>query len=228
MQTALIRVQLPFRGITDVDLRTRYGNFFFKVWPWYMPAVSAETKKCLEKGGGPWSAARGPVLKKLKRSPARSSGSRLPTASAASQGLLTLDSASSPESDSASESDEDSNSLSGSEEEIEPEEQSPLPLSRPTDLTKATEYDALKAVWAPRNRILSVAAIRAALGDYWALIKGIRDKWKTDLTALQQAELKPDQGKIAQLARSVNEQRRLMESCIRLTLIHGHQDIIEK
>ena len=182
----------------------------------------------LEKGSGSWSPARGPVLKKLKKSIGRQTGPRSIATSATSQGLSTLDSASSPESLSESGSDEDSDYSSGSEEGAEPEEPSPLPQNRPNDPSKAIEYDALKAVWAPRNKILSVAAIRTALGDFWTVVKGIRDKWKSELLELQQAQQKHIQPKVNHLIRSVAEQRRLLESCIRLTLTHGHQDITEK
>lgn len=181
-----------------------------------------------EKGNGPWSAARGPVLKKLKKSPTRPSGLKPVTSSAASQGLSTLESTSSPESLSDSESEGDSDYSSGSEEDAEPEEPSPLPPSRPNDPLKAIEYDVMKAVWAPSRKNLSVTAIRTALGEYWNIIKSIRDKWKSELTALQQAELKKDQTKTAQLARIVNEQRRLMGSCTRIALKYGHRNIIEK
>lgn len=188
----------------------------------------SKANEILEKGNGPWSAARGPLLKKLKKSPVHTSGPKPFASSAASQGLSTLESASSPESDSQSESDENSDYSSESDEDVEPEEPSPLPPSRPADLLKATEYDTLKAVWAPRNRTLTVSAIRTALAEYWNIIKGIRDKWKSELTTLQQAELKKDTAKINNLINTVNQQRRLMKSCLRLTLDYGHQDIIEK
>lgn len=167
-------------------------------------------------------------MKKLKKSIGRQTGPRSIATSATSQGLSTLESASSPESLSDSESDEGSGYSSGSEEGAEPHEPSPLPPSRPNDPSKANEYDALKAVWAPRSKILSVAAIRTALGDFWLVVKGIRDKWKSEVLELQQAKLKHNQPEVNRLTRSVNEQRRLLESCIRLTLTHGHQDIIEK
>lgn len=190
--------------------------------------MSAETNRVLEKGSGSWSPARGPVLKKLKKSPGRQTGTRPVGSSATSQGLSTLETTSSPESLSDSDPDDDSDYSSGSEEETEPEEPSPLPQNRPTNPSKAIEYDALKAVWAPRNKILSVAAIRTALGDFWVVVKGIRDKWKSEMLELQQAEQKKNQQKINQLTSSLVDQRRLLDSCIRLTLTHGHQDITEK
>lgn len=168
------------------------------------------------------------MLKKLKKSPGRQTGTRPIASSATSQGLSTLDSTSDPESLSDSDQEDDSDYSSGSDEETEPEELSPVPQNRPTDPSKAIEYDALKAVWAPRNKILSVAAIRNALGDFWIVVKGIRDKWKSDLLELQQADPKKNQQKINQMTRSLLEQRRLLDSCIRLTLTYGHQDITEK
>lgn len=181
----------------------------------------------IEKGSGAWSPARQPVLKKLKRSLGPQSVHRSIPSSATSQGLSTLDSTSSPDSISDSET-EGSEYSSGSDEENEPEEPSPLPPTRPNDPIKAIEYDALRVVWAPRNKILSVAAIRTALGDFWAVLKGIRDNWKLENTELHQAKLKKNQPRIQQLTLSLTEHRRLLESCIRQALTHGHQDIVEK
>lgn len=187
----------------------------------------SEAELRVEKGSGAWSPARQPVLKKLKRSIGSHSFTRPVPSSATSQGLSTLDSTSSPDSISDSET-EGSDYSSGSDEENEPDEPSPLPPTRPNDPSKAIEYDALRVVWAPRNKILSVAAIRTALGDFWAVLKGIRDKWKLENIELHQAQLKKSQLRIKQLTLSLTEHRRLLESCIRQALTHGHQDIIEK
>ncbi len=185
-------------------------------------------KQILEKGDGPWNPARASLLKKLKRCMRRSSGSRISTSSPASQGLSTLDSTSSPESQTGSDSDEGSEYSSGSEEDLDNEAPSPLPSSRPTDPGKAVEYDATKAVWAAKNKILSADEIRSSLADYWDLMRRLRDQWKSEVTALQQAELRPENATTIQLRDSVNEKRRLIESCIRIALSHGHQDIIQR
>lgn len=158
----------------------------------------------------------------------RSSGSRTLTSSPASQGLSTLESTSSPESQSGTDSDEGSEYSSGSEEDVEAEDPSPLPSSRPTDPTKALEYDALKAVWAPRNKILSADVIRSSLAEYWDLMRRLRDQWKSEVAASQQAELRKENTTTVQLRESVHEKRRQFESCIRIALIHGHRDIIER
>lgn len=207
-----------------------YGNCSWKVSPLVSVAktLEREAKDFPEKGDGPWNPARASLLKKLKKCMRRSSGSRTLTSSPASQGLSTLDSTSSPESQTGSDSDEGSEYSTGSEDDLEVEAPSPLPSSRPTDPTKALEYDALKAVWAPQNKILSADVIRSSLGDYWDLMRRVRDQWKSEVTALQQAELRTENATTVQLRDSVNEKRRLIESCIRTALIHGHRDIIER
>lgn len=111
---------------------------------------------------------------------------------------------------------------------MEPEEPSPLPQTRPADPLKAVEYDTVKAVWAKRRVILSGAVIRTALSEYWIVMKGIRDKWKTEMSLLQQATEKKERAKVVEYERRVTNQRKLLESCIRLTLKHGHPDIVEK
>lgn len=193
----------------------------------YKPLECA-AKDFLEKGDGPWNPARASLLKKLKKCMRRSSGSRTLTSSPASQGLSTLDSTSSPESQSGTDSDEGSEYSTGSEEDLEVEAPSPLPSSRPTDPTKALEYDALKAVWAPRNKILSADVIRSSLAEYWDLMRRLRDQWKSEVGASQQAELRPENATTVQLRDSVSGKRRQFESCIRIALIHGHRDIIER
>lgn len=59
-------------------------------------------------------------------------------------------------------------------------------------------------------------------------MKGIRDKWKTEMSILQQATEKQERAKVVEYERRVTNQRKLLESCIRLTLKHGHPDILEK
>lgn len=179
-----------------------------------------------EKGTGPWPPSREPLLKKLKIT-AKSSVTR-PT-SVSSRGTSVADSPSSIESSSESEPDAGGSDYeTGSEEEVEPEEPSPLPSHRPMDPIKAVEYDAVKAVWAKRRVILSGAVIRAALSDFWSVMIGIRDKWKAEVAVLQQASARQEKAKVIEYERRTANQRKLLESCIRLTLKHGHPDIIEK
>ena len=181
-----------------------------------------------EKGDGPWSAGREPLLKKLKISVTKSARPRSAGISTAQRGTPGVEYESSADSSSESESEEDSDYYSGSEEDMEPEEPPPLAPSRPDDPVEATKYDIVKAVWAKRSSNLTGPVIRAALGDYWNVIKAIRDSWKTETTALQQAEETKDQSKIKNRQRRAAEQRQIMESAIDLTLKHGHRDIVAK
>ncbi|KAL8831583.1 MAG: hypothetical protein Q9191_000792 [Dirinaria sp. TL-2023a] len=180
-----------------------------------------------EKGTGPWNLAREPVRKKLK---VAGTGSNGPRSSTSLRETPTNESASSAESSSESGSEDDSDYDSGStsEDEITMEEPSPLPPTRPSDPDKATEYDIIKAVWAKRNVVLSSAVIISALGEYWEIIKGIRDRWKSEGQSLQQAIDKKETTKTTEYRNRVDGKRRLLESCIRLTLKHGHKDIIER
>lgn len=180
-----------------------------------------------EKGKDPWPKDREPVLKKLKTAEAKLSGPRTPVASAQPRIGSAAESAS-PSESSESESEDESEYYSESEEVPEPEEPSPVPVNRPVDPNKAIEYDVIKAVWARKNVGLSGTVIRTALGEYWNIFKTIRDKWKGKTTSLQQATDKKDQVSIKTYERRVIESRRLLESCISLTLKHGHPDIIEK
>ena len=180
-----------------------------------------------EKGKDPWSREREPVLKKLKTAEAKLSGPRAPAISTHAHNGSVAGSVS-PSESSESESEDESEYYSESEEVPEPEEPSPVPANRPADPSKATEYDVIKAVWARKNVGLSSTVIRAALSEYWNIFKTIRDKWKAKTVSLQQAIEKKDQVGIKTYERRVLESRRLLESCISLTLKHGHPDIIEK
>lgn len=181
-----------------------------------------------EKGDGPWSAEREPLLKKLRICAPKSARPRSAGLSMSQRGSSSVEYGSSADSSSESESEEDSDYYSGSEEDMEPEEPPPLAPSRPDDPVEATKYDVVKAVWAKRSSTLTGPVIRAALGDYWNVIKAVRDNWKTEATALQKAEESKDQTKIKSCQRRAAEQRQIMESAIELTLKHGHRDIVAK
>lgn len=183
------------------------------------------TESLLEKGAGPWNPARGPVLKKLKVSATRSAIGR--SGASAARTPTTPESRSPTESSSDSESDDGSKYESGSEPES-PQEPSPLPAFRPKDAGEAAEYDVVEAVWAPRRAILTADRIRTSLTKYWAVIKTIRDKWKAHGEALKEAEEGKDMAKFSKSKRLIDEQRRVLDSCIRSTLRYGHDDIVGK
>ncbi len=178
----------------------------------------------------PWGEARRPPFKKLKVAVPKTARSRglglgFPGTSRTSSSFREE---SSSEPSSESEPEDGSDYESGSEEELDIEEISPLPAARPAEPSKAIEFDIIKAVWAPQASPPTPAAIRSALGDYWNVVKAVRDVWKADFAALQQAEDEKQLRKLPELKSKVLEQRKLMEVVLARTLETGHRDIIEK
>lgn len=166
-------------------------------------------------------------MKRLKEASVKMAGSksaRLTPSSRSGSAAETSSSSDSPD----SESEEESEDNSASDVESEVDEPSPVPLTRPADPNKAKEYDLIKTVWAKRRTVLSPTVIRTALAECWDIFKDIRDKWKVKLANLQQAIEKKDAANKSVYERRVIEQRKLLESCIRLTLKHGHPSIVEK
>ena len=174
----------------------------------------------LERGDDRPAPERGPIIKRLKTAATKLAGPAPPPTRRSS-------SANSESDSSDSESEEDSE-YSDSDLEIEPEEPSPVPLTRPADPNKAVEYDIIKTVWAKKKAVLSGTVIRTALTECWNTFFGVRDSWKKKTSSLQQAIEKKDSATKNAFERRVLEQRRLLESCIRLTLKHGHPSIVEK
>ena len=174
----------------------------------------------LERGDDRPHPDRGPIIKRLKAAATKLAGPAPPPTASGSQ----ADSGS----DSSDSESEDESEYSDSELEIEPEEPSPVPLARPADPNKAIEYDIIKTVWAKKRAVLSGTVIRTALTECWNIFLSVRDGWKKKTSSLQQAIEKKDNANKNAYERRVVEQRRLLESCIRLTLKHGHPSIVEK
>ena len=144
--------------------------------------------------------------------------------------LFSIQGAGSGSSASASEvdSDDGSNDDSTFDEDDEPPEPSPLPASRPTDPKKAIEYDVVKCVWARKRLNLTGDAIRTALGEYWNIVKRIREFWKAEILAMQEAEGQKNQAQAAQRKARAAEQGQILSTVLSLTFEHGHRDIVEK
>ncbi|GMG22906.1 unnamed protein product [Aspergillus oryzae] len=118
---------------------------------------------------------------------------------------------------------------SDSELEIEaPEEPSPIPLVRPNEPEAAARYDALRAVWSPRNRRPHADKVKGALVAFKDVVKAVRDTWKEKSQAMKMAENKGENDKAAQIKKDVVLQRRLMDVVVSTTLDQGHPTIVEK
>lgn len=122
----------------------------------------------------------------------------------------------------------ESESSDDSDLEVLPEEPSPIPSTRPSDPVAAAQYDALKAVWFPRNRRPDVDKIKSALVAFKDVVKAVRDVWKEKSQAMKVSENKGENDKAAELKKDVVLQRHLMEVVVNTTLDRGHPIIVEK
>ncbi|KAI9881522.1 MAG: hypothetical protein M1830_000085 [Pleopsidium flavum] len=215
-----------FLGNKALDLDTTKSTI-----PRYLPRKSRnELRRFMHDANGDtsWGDARRSPFKKLKVAVPKSARSRELGFQGTSRSSSSFREEPFSESSSESEPEDDSDYESGSEEELDIEESSPLPAVRPAEPSKAVEFDIIKAVWAPRASPPTPAMIRTALGDYWTVVKAVRDVWKADSAALQQAADEKQLKKLPELKSKVLEQRKLMEAVLAKTLEHGHRDIIEK
>ena len=107
------------------------------------------------------------------------------------------------------------------------DESSPLPPKRPDKPREATEYDTIKALWRGRRRALDSATIRKGLGEFWDIVKTIRDRWKLDVAAVQVAETKNRTNELPLLNSRVKDQRDMLEAAFKAALKYGHRGILE-
>lgn len=148
--------------------------------------------------------------------------------------LTKATSASSPQSNDGIKYESDSDSGSDSDVSLYSDESdddmagAPLPNKRPEESAKgAVEYDTIKALWRNKRKTVDASSIRKGLGDFWEVVKTIRDRWKADTQAVQDAEAKKRVGDLALLKGRVKDQRDLLEVAFRATLKHGLRGIIE-
>ncbi|KAF2758307.1 hypothetical protein EJ05DRAFT_346721 [Pseudovirgaria hyperparasitica] len=120
----------------------------------------------------------------------------------------------------------DSSSDGSYDDSSDDEETSPLPGTRPSGALDSVRYDTIKAVWLSRRDGAQAERIRTALGDYWDLIRTIKDRWKKDSDAVKEAEEKKRLGEIDLLKDRVQIQRGMLEMALRSALENGHPEVI--
>ena len=130
------------------------------------------------------------------------------------------------EGDSSSEesSSEDDDSSDSSDDDTD---SAPLPSKRPEGVKAGTEYDAIKTVWRSKKKTLSADSIRKGLLDFWELTKTIRDRWKADANAVEEAKKNNQKSQLPLLESRVKDGRDMMEVAFRAALKHGHRSIVE-
>ena len=127
----------------------------------------------------------------------------------------------------------ESDSDSGSDLSVEEEpEKTPALLSvqMPTDEKGKAMYQAVQAVWSPRNLTAPVEKIKSGMAQFGDTIKGLRDSWKDKNESLRKAELPnaATAGNIPQLKADVAHYRQIVETVVNRSLQHGHPAILKR
>ena len=125
-------------------------------------------------------------------------------------------------------SDDGSDYNSGSEEEVAGAKPAILLSARPGHPAKAVEFDVTKSVWRKGKVITSAPELRQALGDFWNIIKPIRDQWLLDVAFVQKAEAGTDRTSVEEAKSRASRQRQYLEIAMRVALEHGHRDILAR
>jgi hypothetical protein len=124
-----------------------------------------------------------------------------------------------------------SESDSGDDSDLEvqePDEPSPIPPSRPSEAVAAAKYDALMAVWSPRNKPPHVDKVKNALVTFKDIVKAIRDAWKESAQAMKMAENKGENDAATKTKEDVILRRRVINAVVTTALEKGHPRIVEK
>ncbi|ETN41482.1 uncharacterized protein HMPREF1541_03418 [Cyphellophora europaea CBS 101466] len=125
-----------------------------------------------------------------------------------------------------------SGSASSSDLEIEDEEPEPAPamisVSPPTDERVRAVFNAVKAVWYPRNKTAPVEKIKSGVVDFGETIKTLRDAWKARNESLKKAEHEGSStaADAPRLKAEVAQYRQTMENLINKSMLFAHPAII--
>lgn len=125
-------------------------------------------------------------------------------------------------------------SASNSDLEIEEEEPEAPPAliigSPPTNEQARARYNAVKAVWSPRNKSAPIEKIKSGVIDFGETIRALRDAWKTRNDNLKQAELEGSSTASAapKLKAEVAQYRQTAETLVKETLLFAHPAIMKR
>lgn len=117
---------------------------------------------------------------------------------------------------------------SGSEDELQIDEPEPeitpalLTLAPPTELKARAVYDAVSAVWSPRNLPARADKVKSGGQLYSDTIRKLRDAWKPENEALTAAENANNTAKVAVLKERVEAYRDTLKKILDRTDLYGH------
>ena len=123
-----------------------------------------------------------------------------------------------------------SSEQSESEDELQVEEPepeiTPAPLTlappSPTDVQARAKYDAVAAVWSPRNLSANPEKVKSGGQLYSDTIRKLRDAWKPENEALTAAENANNAAKVAILKEKVQSYRDTLKQILDRTDQYGH------
>ncbi|EXJ95590.1 hypothetical protein A1O1_00712 [Capronia coronata CBS 617.96] len=117
-------------------------------------------------------------------------------------------------------------------EDQEPPEMTPalLTVTKPTDERGKALYDAVQAVWSPRNKPAPAEKIRSAIASFGETVRNLRDAWKAKNDSLRKAEIpdSPTASFATQLKEEVSRYRQVMESVMARSQLFGHPAIVKR
>lgn len=117
---------------------------------------------------------------------------------------------------------------SESEDELQIDEPEPemkpalLALEAPTELKARAVYDAVSAVWSPRNLPATADTVKKGGLLYSDTIKRLKDAWKPENEALTAAENANNTVKVAMLKERVEAYRETLKKILDRTDLYGH------
>ncbi|EXJ89735.1 hypothetical protein A1O3_02802 [Capronia epimyces CBS 606.96] len=105
-----------------------------------------------------------------------------------------------------------------------------LTVSKPTDDRGRALYEAVQAVWSPRNKPAPAEKIRTAIAAFGDTVRNLRDAWKAKNDSLRKSEIpgSPTASQAAQLKDAVSRYRHVMESVMARSLLYGHPAIVKR
>lgn len=129
--------------------------------------------------------------------------------------------------DQQSSSDESSDESVYESSDDEPQK-APIPATRPTNPQAAVRYDSIKYLWRPSGEPVSTESIRDGMNRFNEVLQTIRDRWKSDLNNVSEAEQAKKEHEIPILKERVETQRHLLEVALNAAIEYGHADILDK
>lgn len=123
-----------------------------------------------------------------------------------------------------------------SDSDLEIEEEGPesapamISVGPPGEERARAVYDAVKAVWSPRNKTAPTEKIKTGVIQFGDIVKGLRDQWKARNDSLKKAEAdgSPTASDAPRLREETAQYRSTMETLVLKATTFAHQAILRR